>query len=79
MRKVAAGRVLVHSAGTDPGTTINALSAEALVEVGVDITGETPMPIDPELVRTVDVVVTLGREAQVDVPTGDGFQNWDHR
>jgi arsenate-mycothiol transferase len=77
MRKAAAGRVIAHSAGTDPGAKINALSAEVLSEVGVDITGETPKPIDPELLRTVDVVVTLGREAQVDVPAGVGSQSWD--
>jgi arsenate-mycothiol transferase len=77
MRKAAAGRVIAHSAGADPGAKINALSAEVLAEVGVDITGETPKPIDPELLRTVDVVVTLGREAHVDVPAGVGFQNWD--
>jgi arsenate-mycothiol transferase len=77
MRKAAAGRVIAHSAGTDPGAKINALSAEVLAEVGVDITGETPKPIDPELLRTVDFVVTLGREAQVDVPADVDLQNWD--
>lgn len=77
MRAAAAGHVVAHSAGTDPGEKINALSAEALREVGVDISGETPKPVDPELLRTVDVVVTLGREAQVDVPAGVRLQNWD--
>lgn len=77
MRKAAAGRVLAHSAGTQPGPKINNLSAEALAEVGVDISSETPKPLDPDLLRTVDLVVTLGREAQVDVPDGVGFQNWD--
>jgi arsenate-mycothiol transferase len=77
MRKAAAGRVIAHSAGTNPGPKINALSAHVLAEVDVDITGETPRPIDPELLRTVDVVVTLGREAQVDVPAGIAVENWD--
>ena len=77
MRKAGGGRVVAHSAGTEPGTQINALSARALAEVDVDITGETPEPIDPELLRTVDLVVTLGREAQVEVPAGVGFQNRD--
>ena len=76
-RRAAAGRVVAHSAGTDPGTSVNALSAAALAEVGVDISGETPKPVDPELLRTVDLVVTLGREAQLDVPAGVGFRNWD--
>jgi arsenate-mycothiol transferase len=77
MRKAAAGRVVVHSAGTDPGMRINAVSAEALAEVGVDITGAVPKPVDPELLRTVDVVVTLGREVRLDGPAGIGFRNWD--
>jgi arsenate-mycothiol transferase len=77
MRKAGAGRVVAHSAGTDPGTQINALSAQALAEVDVDITGETPKPIDPELLLAVDLVVTLGRDARVDVPAGVGFRNWD--
>ena len=77
MRKAAGGRVIAHSAGTDPGAQINALSAEALAEVGVDITGETPRPIDPDLLRTVDVVVTLGREAHGRRPRRRRLQNWD--
>jgi arsenate-mycothiol transferase len=52
-------------------------SAEALAEVGADRSGETPKPIDPELLRRVDLVVTLGREAQVEVPEGVRLRNWD--
>lgn len=79
MRKMAADSVDVYSAGTRPGGEINALSAEVLAEVGVDITGQTPKALDPNLVEKVDLVVTLGREAQVDpVPgTGTRFENWD--
>ena len=77
MRKAAGDRVVVHSAGTEPGARINALSAEALAEVGVDIAGEVPKPVDPELLRAVDLVVTLGREARIDVPAGVGLRNWD--
>jgi arsenate-mycothiol transferase len=67
----------VYSAGTKPGSAVNALSAESLSEVGVDITGETPKLIDPNLVRDVDIVVTLGREAHVDAVPGTQFENWD--
>ena len=77
MRKAARDTVEVYSAGTKPGTAVNALSAESLLEVGVDITGETPKLIDPQLVRDVDVVVTLGREAHVDPVDGTRFENWD--
>lgn len=42
MRQAAGDAVEVHSAGTDPGEKINALSAETLAEAGADMTGETP-------------------------------------
>ena len=75
MRKLAGDRIDVYSAGTAPGSAINALSAQSLLEVGVDITGEQPKPIDPALLREVDLVVTLGREARVDVPPGTRLEN----
>lgn len=77
MRKAAGDAVEVHSAGTKPGAAVNALSAQSLREVGVDISAETPKAIDPQLVRAVDVVVTLGREAHVDPLPGTRFENWD--
>ena len=41
------------------------------------MTGNTPTLIDPQLVRDVDVVVTLGREARVDPVPDTRFENWD--
>ncbi|UGT53330.1 low molecular weight phosphatase family protein [Nocardia asteroides] len=77
MRAAAGDRVRIHSAGTTPGTTVNALSAQSLLELGIDITDETPKPIDPALLRTVDLVVTLGREAHVEPVDGVRIINWD--
>ena len=77
MRKAAGDAVEVHSAGTKPGNQVNALSAESLVEIGVDISGETPKAIDPDLLARVDLVVTLGREAVVQVPDGTPLVTWD--
>lgn len=77
MRKIAGDTVEVHSAGTKPGGEVNALSAAALAEVGIDITDQTPKPIDPALLRDVDVVVILGREAHVEPVEGTRFETWD--
>lgn len=77
MRKVAGDSVEVHSAGTKPGGSVNALSAESLLEVGVDLTGEQPKPIDPALLARMDYVITLGGEAKVDAVDGPIFENWD--
>lgn len=77
MRKAAGESVEVHSAGTAPGSAVNALSAESLLEVGVDLAGEQPKPIDPRLLARMDYVVTLGREATVERLEGPTYLNWD--
>ncbi len=77
MRKIAGDSIDVYSAGTQPGTDLNPLSVQSLREAGVDLAGEHPKPIDPQLVRQVDVVVTLGREAHIDPVAGPRFETWD--
>jgi arsenate-mycothiol transferase len=77
MSKIAGDSVKVHWAGTKPGTSVNDLSAQALAEVGVDISGHMPKLIDPQIIRDVDIVVTLGREAHVEPVPGTLFENWD--
>ena len=77
MRRAAGDRIAVHSAGTHPGSTVNALSAQVLAEVGADMSGAVPRPIDPELLRTVDLVVVLGWEAVVEVPVGVELRTWE--
>jgi arsenate-mycothiol transferase len=77
MRKIAGDAVRIYSAGTKPGAAINDLSANALAEVGVDITDQKPTLVDPQLVNDVDLVVTLGRETHVVPVPGTRFENWD--
>ncbi|CDZ91527.1 low molecular weight phosphatase family protein [Rhodococcus ruber] len=74
MRKAAGGRIAVHSAGTAPGSALNALSVQVLEEVGAPVAGEYPKPVDPQLLTEVDLVVTLGRDARVDAAH---VENWD--
>nr|WP_234800219.1 low molecular weight phosphatase family protein [Mycolicibacterium diernhoferi] len=76
MRDRAGDTVDVHSAGTRPGTSLNALAAESLAEVGIDVSSERPKPIDPDLLRRVDRVIVLGREAHVDAPEGVTVETW---
>jgi arsenate-mycothiol transferase len=79
MHSAAGPAVEVHSAGTDPkpGGVINPLSAAAMLEIGIDLTAESPKPIDPALLARMDLVITLGHEAVVDVPDGVAIENWD--
>lgn len=69
-RQQAGGVVEVYSAGTRPGAAINAESAAAIAEVGADMSGEVPRPIDEDILRRADRVIVLGSEAQVDEVPG---------
>ena len=71
MRLHAGDAVEVHSAGTRPGAAINSLSAEAVAEVGADMSGEAPTALDPDLMRRVDRVVVLGAEAAGEIGDDD--------
>ncbi|GAA4283450.1 low molecular weight phosphatase family protein [Brevibacterium daeguense] len=70
LRRHAGDAVEVHSAGTKPGSSLNGLSAEAVAEVGADMSEDSPKPIDPELLRRVDQVIVLGEEAHVEPVDG---------
>ena len=77
MRHAAGTTITVDSAGTKPGTTVNALADQSLQELGVDITAETPKAITERMVRDADVVITLGREAHVEAVAGTRVESWD--
>ena len=66
MRHHAGDAVEVHSSGTRPGTAINAQSAEAIAEVGADMSSAVPQPVTSELLRSVDHVIVIGGEAVIE-------------
>ncbi|WP_120003833.1 low molecular weight phosphatase family protein [Nesterenkonia muleiensis] len=69
--------VRVSSAGTQAGTTINALSAEVLAELGVNISGRRPTQLTEEAMRDAGLVVVLGAEAQVPDVYGVTVERWE--
>lgn len=77
MRQLAGDAVIVESAGTRPGDSVNELSAASLGEVGIDISDQVPKPVTADLVRAADIVVTLGRDAHVEPVAGTDVENWD--
>ena len=76
-RQIAGDAISVDSAGTQPGTVVNGLSAEALLEVGVDITDQTPQQLTDDLIAAADRVIVLGRDAQVQAVDGTPVEYWD--
>ncbi|WP_274616080.1 MULTISPECIES: arsenate-mycothiol transferase ArsC [unclassified Nesterenkonia] len=71
------GAVVVSSAGTRPGSKVNALSTEVLAEIGADIAGETPTQLTPEAMREAGHVVIIGAEAEVEPLEGVEIERWE--
>ena len=76
MRHLAGDAVAVTSAGTAPGTALNAQSVESLAEIGVEVGDEHPKAMTPQMLEEADVVVVLGAEAQVEAPPGTVLETW---
>ncbi|MFH7594793.1 arsenate reductase ArsC [Streptomyces racemochromogenes] len=53
-------RVQVRSAGSAPAVTVNPAVVEAMAEVGIDISAETPKVLTTGAVQASDVVITMG-------------------
>lgn len=74
--RYADGRVRVLSAGSDPADHVNPAVAEALAEVGVDITRELPKRLTDDGARAADVIVTLGCGDACPVYPGKRYVDW---
>ncbi|WP_423834975.1 phosphotyrosine protein phosphatase [Streptomyces manipurensis] len=57
---LAGDRIEVRSAGSAPADRVNPAVGEAMAEVGVDISAESPKVLTVDAVRASDVVVTMG-------------------
>jgi len=67
----------VVSAGTDPGTSVNALSVEAMQEMGIDISRHHPQPVTTDLADAADLIVILGAEAHLDPSITTPVVRWE--
>lgn len=77
MRHLAGERVDVFSGGSQPATSLNAAAVAAMAERGIDIGDELPQPWADEMVRAVDVVVTMGCGDACPVYPGKRYVDWD--
>ena len=60
LTRLAGDKVEVRSAGSAPADAVNPAVAEAMKEVGIDISAETPKMLTVEAVQASDVVITMG-------------------
>ncbi|MFF2960672.1 arsenate reductase ArsC [Streptomyces sp. NPDC057963] len=73
---LAGDRVEVRSAGSQPGDTVNPAAVEAMREVGIDISAETPKVLTADAVSGSDVCITMGCGDTCPVFPGKRYLDW---
>ncbi|WP_216204443.1 arsenate reductase ArsC [Amycolatopsis aidingensis] len=72
----ARGRVRVRSAGSAPADEVNPAVAEAMREIGLDISAEVPTKLTTDAVQASDVVITMGCGDACPVFPGKRYLDW---
>ncbi|MDN3311702.1 arsenate reductase ArsC [Microbacterium oryzae] len=76
LRHLAGDRIEVRSAGSMPADQINPVAVEAMAELGIDITAETPKVLTTEAVQASDVVITMGCGDACPFYPGKRYEDW---
>lgn len=77
LRHLGGESVRVLSAGSDPGSELNAAAVEAMAEVGVDISTNRPQRWTPEMVEEMDVIISMGCGDTCPVARGQRYEEWE--
>ena len=75
-REIAGDSVTVYSAGTQPGERLNPAVVEAMAEVGIDITTQSPTKLTEEMAMATDVIVTMGCGDECPYYPGKRYDDW---
>ncbi|PRB67986.1 arsenate reductase ArsC [Arthrobacter sp. MYb213] len=70
------GRIEVRSAGSAPANTVNPAAVEAMNELGIDMSAETPKILTTEAVKDSDVVITMGCGDTCPIFPGKRYEDW---
>jgi protein-tyrosine-phosphatase len=77
LRHLGAGGVDVYSAGSNPGEDVNPAAVAAMAEVGIDIASAHPQKWTDAMVRTADVIVSMGCGDTCPVYPGKQYLEWE--
>jgi len=76
MTHLGQGRVDVLSAGSAPKDSINPVAVEAMAEIGIDISNNSPKILTPEAVQQSDAVITMGCGDACPFYPGKRYEDW---
>jgi len=77
MRHLGGDQVEVFSGGSEPAESVNQAAVAAMAEVGIDISAEIPQPWADEIIRAVDIVITMGCGDTCPVFPGKRYVDWE--
>ncbi|MDH4076845.1 MAG: hypothetical protein OEY41_05460 [Acidimicrobiia bacterium] len=72
----AGGRARAVSAGSEPAGELLEEAVHVLHEIGIDVLGEFPKPLTPEVEEAVDVIVTLDSHDEITILDGKQYHAW---
>ena len=73
---LAGDRIEVRSAGSAPANQVNPAAVEAMAELGIDISAESPKILTVDAVQASDVVITMGCGDTCPVFPGTSYRDW---
>ena len=76
LTRLAGDRVTVRSAGSAPVDAVNPAVVEAMAEVGIDLSAETPKVLTDEAALASDVIITMGCGDACPVFPGKRYLDW---
>lgn len=76
LSSLSEGKIEVRSAGSDPADRVNPAAVQAMAEVGLDISAETPKILTDTAVKESDVVVTMGCGDTCPFYPGKRYEDW---
>ncbi|WP_030813036.1 arsenate reductase ArsC [Streptomyces sp. NRRL F-2799] len=76
LTQLAGDRVEVRSAGSAPADAVNPAVVEAMAEVGIDLSAQTPKVLTTDAVRASDIVITMGCGDACPVFPGKQYLDW---
>jgi arsenate reductase (thioredoxin) len=74
---LAADRVTVLSAGSEPADEVNPVAVQVMAEAGVDIAAAVPKVLTTDTVQESDVVITMGCGDACPIFPGKRYEDWD--
>lgn len=76
LQHLAGDRIEVLSSGSAPAERINPVAVEAMLEEGIDISGNSPKILTDDQVQASDVVITMGCGDACKFYPGKRYEDW---